>query len=108
MLLDEIGVADLRLQLRLLHVLQERELEGVRGSKTVWIDVRVIVATNADLHQEIRKISFREDLFYRLNVVPLRIPPLLIESFMRRLVVRDGVEMYRIEREVLDYCLAHP
>ena len=117
LLLDEIGAADLRLQLRLLRVLQERELERVGGSKNVRVDVRVIDATNADLHQEIRKGSFREDLFYRLNVVPLRIPPLrqrkgdiplLIESFMRRLVVRDGVEMYRIEREVLDHCLAYP
>ena len=75
-LLDEIGDMPLDLQAKLLRVLQEREIERVGGSRTIKIDVRVICATSRDLLEEIRKGSFREDLFYRLQVIPLEIPPL--------------------------------
>ncbi len=74
--LDEIGEMSMSVQLKLLRVLQEREFERVGGNKTVKVDVRVIAATHKDLHQAMRERLFREDLFYRLNVVPIKLPPL--------------------------------
>ena len=75
-LLDEIGEISPRLQAKLLRVLEEEEFERVGGAKTIKVDVRVISTTNRNLNQEILENHFREDLFYRLNVVPLRVPPL--------------------------------
>jgi DNA-binding NtrC family response regulator len=75
-LLDEIGDLDLELQTKLLRVLQEREMQKLGGSETVRLDVRVIAATHIDLTPRIRQGSFREDLFYRLNVIPIEVPPL--------------------------------
>ena len=74
--LDEIGEMDLSLQVKILRVLQEREFERVGGSKTIKTDVRIVAATNRDLEEEVRKGAFREDLFYRLNVIPITLPPL--------------------------------
>ncbi|WP_297209647.1 MULTISPECIES: sigma-54 interaction domain-containing protein [Thermodesulfovibrio] len=74
--LDEVGELPLSLQPKLLRVLQERTVEPLGSSKTVRVDVRIISATNKDLAEEIRKGSFREDLFWRLNVIPIYIPPL--------------------------------
>jgi DNA-binding NtrC family response regulator len=74
--LDEIGDMSLPLQAKLLRVLQEREFEKLGSSRTIKVDVRIIAATSADLEQRIEKGSFRADLFYRLNVVHLRLPPL--------------------------------
>lgn len=74
--LDEIGEIDPTTQIKLLRVLQEREFERVGGEKTIKTDVRVIAATNRDLEEEIKKGRFREDLYYRLNVVNLPVPPL--------------------------------
>ena len=75
-MLDEISEMPLSLQAKLLRVLQEKELERVGGSKTIRLDVRVIATTNRALQDEVRAGHFREDLFYRINVFPLTIPPL--------------------------------
>jgi len=74
--LDEIGSMPLDLQVKLLRVLQEREFQKVGGTSTVKVDVRIIVATNSDLLDSVRRGEFREDLYYRLNVIPIQIPPL--------------------------------
>src|SRR6185436_14534033 len=74
--LDEIGEIPVEMQVKLLRVLQESEFERVGGIKTIKVDVRLVTATNRDLLQDIAAGSFREDLYYRLNVVPIHIPPL--------------------------------
>lgn len=74
--LDEIGDMPLHLQVKLLHVLQNRRFERVGGNKTILVDVRVIAATNKNLEEMINHKKFREDLYYRLSVIPLKIPPL--------------------------------
>jgi two-component system response regulator AtoC len=74
--LDEIGTMPMHLQMKLLRVLQEQEVERVGSSKKIKLNVRVISATNANLEEEVRKGRFREDLYYRLNVIPILLPPL--------------------------------
>jgi len=74
--LDEIGEMDLSLQVKILRALQEKEIERVGGTSIKKVDVRVVAATNRDLEDEVRAGRFREDLFYRLNVIPLQLPPL--------------------------------
>jgi transcriptional regulator with PAS, ATPase and Fis domain len=74
--LDEVGTMSVALQMKLLRVLQEREFERVGDSHTIKVDVRVIAATNADLASMVRTGAFREDLYYRLNVIPIKLPPL--------------------------------
>ena len=100
-LLDEVTEIDLSLQAKLLRVLQERSFERVGSSQTVHVDVRVLATTNRDLRTYVTSGSFREDLYYRLNVVPLEVPPLrqrredvpeLIDHFLRRSAERLGRE----------------
>jgi DNA-binding NtrC family response regulator len=112
--LDEIGSIPVEMQVKLLRALQESEFERVGGVRTIRVDVRLIAATNSDLKKEIGQGSFREDLYYRLNVVPIRLPslrerasdiPLLVTHFMRKFNARlkkdvDGVEPSALSRLV--------
>jgi Nif-specific regulatory protein len=108
--LDEIGDLSLAAQAKLLRVLQEREVEWVGGRKPVAVDVRLIAATNKDLKQEIQKSRFRQDLFFRLNVVHIHLPPLrdiradipvLALTFLRRFAKEAGREIHGFSAEAL-------
>jgi formate hydrogenlyase transcriptional activator len=108
--LDEVGELPLETQVALLRVLQEREFERVGGSQTVSVDVRVIAATNRDLSAAVAEKIFREDLFYRLNVFPIRLPalrdraddiPLLVEYLMDRYATKAGKRIRRISKDTL-------
>jgi len=114
--LDEIGVINPALQRKLLRVLQEKEIVRVGGTVPVPVDVRVICATNADLEQKIRDGSFREDLFYRLNVMPIHIPPLrsrkedipmLVEHMIFRLNQEFGREVEGMADDALDMLMKY-
>jgi two-component system nitrogen regulation response regulator NtrX len=108
--LDEIGDMSLKTQAKVLRILQERKFERVGGTRTVEVDVRVIAATNKLLDNEIRAGNFREDLFYRLNVVPFRVPslrerrndiPLLVEHFLETFCRREGRERKEMVPEAM-------
>src|SRR5436309_4659739 len=97
--LDEVGTMSPALQMKVLRVLQEREFERVGDSHTIKVDVRIIAATNSDLGRMVADGSFREDLFYRLNVIPVRLPslrerkediPLLVQHFLEKLRAERG------------------
>ncbi len=108
--LDEIGTMSPTLQSKLLRVLQEREIEPLGSERTETIDVRVIAASNRNLRQMVADAKFQEDLFYRLNVIPIEIPPLrerredippLVEHFVRKHAQRTGRRVERIDDGVL-------
>jgi PAS domain S-box-containing protein len=109
--LDEVGELLPDAQAALLRVLQEREFERVGGGRLVQVDVRVIAATNRDLNAAVAKGTFRQDLFYRLNVFPIEVPPLrerkedllmLIEYFVQRYANRAGKNIRSIDKKALD------
>ncbi len=115
--LDEVADAPLSIQAKLLRVLQEREIERVGGRHRVPVDVRVISATHADLPSEIRAGRFREDLFYRLRVVEIRLPalrdrrgdiPRLAATFLSRIAARDGRPAVSLSRDAVKALLDYP
>jgi len=114
--LDEIGDMPLSLQAKLLRVLQEREFQRLGSSENVHVDVRVIAATHADLAQMTKQQKFREDLYYRLNVVPIPIAPLrerssdvplLVRHFVERICREENIPVKNVSRETLDRLAAH-
>ena len=114
--LDEIGDVPAPIQVKLLRVLQEREFERLGGTKTLKVDVRLIAATNKDLREALEQGTFREDLYYRLNVVPIDLPPLrehkedipdLVQHFLARFAAGNGKEIESITpaalKALMDY-----
>jgi DNA-binding NtrC family response regulator/ligand-binding sensor domain-containing protein len=108
--LDEIGDLPLDLQAKLLRVLQEGEFERLGNPKSIKVDVRIIAATNHDLEKEVQKGIFREDLFYRLNVFPIHIPPLrnrkedislLVRHFVQKYSTKAGKQVFKITHDVI-------
>jgi DNA-binding NtrC family response regulator len=114
--LDEIGELSQAVQVKLLRFLQEHEFQRLGGNQTLRTDVRVISATNCDLEQRVREGAFREDLFYRLNVVMMSIPPLrerkedippLIDHFLKRYAEENGREIEGLSSEAQDVLLKY-
>jgi DNA-binding NtrC family response regulator len=115
-LLDEVSEVSPQVQAKLLRVLQERELERVGGNRTIKVDVRVIATTNRNLEQSVEKKEFRQDLFFRLNVVPILVPPLrerkedilfLAEQFMVRLARKHGVRVSGMSPACQEVLMTH-
>ncbi len=115
--LDEIGDLNLSLQAKLLRVLQEREIKRVGENQIRPIDVRVITATHKDLRQEVQEKRFREDLFFRLNVVPIKVPPLrerredilpLAEFFLKKFNGLNGMKIVGFQKGAKEYLLTQP
>ncbi len=108
--LDEVGEMPLSAQVKLLRVLQEGEIERLGGTQTVKVDVRLVAATNKDLQKEVAEGRFREDLYYRLNVVEIRVPalasrrediPLLADAFLRRFAAKNAKSLRGFSEEAL-------
>ena len=115
--LDEIADLPLDLQGKLLRVLQERELQRVGSAETVRLDVRVVAASNVDLAERVQEGKFREDLYYRLNVVPIRTPalrdrvsdiPVLVDLFIGRCCSAEGIARKRVAPATMDRLTAYP
>jgi len=117
MLLDEISEMDIQLQSKLLRVLQEREIDRIGGMEPIPVDVRIIATTNRDIEKQIRDGRFREDLFYRLNVVPFCLPPLrdrkddiplLAQHFIEKYNRLDGRNVKGLTEEMLELLTQKP
>jgi len=115
--LDEVGELPAETQIALLRVLQERQFERVGGNRIIPTDVRVIAATNRDLTAAIAAGMFRADLFYRLNVFPIEVPPLrkrkedismLVEYFVKRYAEKTGKQIRKIDKNTLELCQSYP
>ena len=111
MVLDEIGDMSPKLQVKLLRALQEQEIEPVGSAETVRVDVRILAATNVDLERSVEEKRFREDLYYRLNVIPITVPPLrehledldiLVEHFLAAFNGRQARRIERFSNEAMD------
>ncbi len=114
--LDEIGEIPLMSQVKLLRFLQFQKFERSGGVETIEVDIRVIAATNKDLKKEVENGNFREDLYYRLNVIPINIPPLrvrrndislLVEHFLKRLNLRGNKKVKGISSEAMDTLMCY-
>ncbi|MDP6041556.1 MAG: sigma 54-interacting transcriptional regulator, partial [Candidatus Latescibacteria bacterium] len=114
--LDEIGDLPLELQAKLLRVLQEGEFGRLGSSETLTVDVRVITATNRDLEEEVKEGTFREDLYYRLNVFPIRSLPLrerkedisvLVNHFVKKIEARIGKQVDTVPQKAMDTLMAY-
>ncbi|MBI2431859.1 MAG: sigma-54-dependent Fis family transcriptional regulator [Candidatus Hydrogenedentes bacterium] len=115
--LDEVGEISPGIQTKLLRVLQEGEIERVGGSDTIKVDVRVVAATNRDLFEAMQAGEFREDFYYRLNVISLRVPPLqerrddipaLVDHFLRKYSLELHKEVYEVDDDVIGTFLNYP
>jgi DNA-binding NtrC family response regulator len=115
--LDEVSEIPLSVQVKLLRFLQERQFERVGGNETLTVDVRIVAATNRDLRERMKAGAFREDLFYRLNVVQIDVPPLrvrksdiplLAQHFLQRFAKENGVDVRGFTDEALRALLAYP
>ena len=109
--LDEIGDMSLKTQSKILRVLEEKQFQRVGGSRTLSVNVRVIASSNKDLEKEIEKGNFREDIYYRLNVIPIEVPclrnrrediPLLLETFFAECAKQDRSEKKQLTRKAVD------
>ena len=109
--MDEIGDMSLKAQSKTLRILQEQKFERVGGSRTIYVDVRVIAATNKDLEQEIAKGTFRDDLYFRLNVIPMTVPPLrervddipeLVNEFLKELSINTNLQPKEFSEEAVE------
>ena len=115
--LDEIGELPLELQAKLLRVIQHNEFERLGSSHTIKVDVRIVATTNRDLEEEIRKGRFRQDLYYRLNVFPITVPPLrlrkedippMVQAFVNRYSRKLGKHITSIQKETLQALQEYP
>ncbi|MDP4709512.1 MAG: sigma-54 dependent transcriptional regulator [Rickettsiaceae bacterium] len=116
LLLDEISEMDFRLQAKLLRAIQEKEIDRVGGNSPVKVDLRIIATSNRDLHKEIEKGNFREDLYFRLNIINIELPSLseregdlslLSEYFIKKYVDSNGLEAKSLSNEALDKMMAY-
>ncbi len=114
--LDEVADMSLKAQAKILRILQEKKFERVGGNKMIHVDVRVLAATNKDLEREMEEGRFRQDLFYRLNVIPLHVPPLrerkediplLVERFLKEFAAKEGETEKTISDDALDLLMLH-
>jgi Nif-specific regulatory protein len=114
--LDEIGDVPPAIQIKLLRVLQEREFERVGGTRTMKVNVRMIAATNRDLQAMVAEGKFREDLYYRLNVFPIYVPPLrtrkadivlLADFFLEKYAKEQGKRVRRLSSAVIDMLMSY-